>query len=397
MYTTYTPPKRRAFFLLVAAFACLLLSGCGAPKTVEAARYLSLDYSGYNGEGTAALAVDTPGLADAIYRAMGLAATPESGSADEAAALKALSALTVWATPESALSNGDSVAVNGSVDAAILAESGIAGLSLQCTPFTATVAGLDTTRPIDPFENVTVSWAGSAPGITMQIALADTLNAPYSWISYTPDHNTELAAGDTVTLTATADAQTLENLGYELSRTTMRYTVPDYLGNYLLGWQYLDAAGQQTLQAKAELGAALASLNRPAVMPLTQNGAALATVDSSFTSSDYALHSCYYLTSKTGQRPADGPGWYNALVGVYSFKISSGDGEYLTAYAAFALPDVTLSAGGLVFQSEAASYYRTADTDPAALTLTPPESGNAYLVSPVSFALAATLETAAGA
>lgn len=378
--------------LALAAALCLALPGCSAPAALDAAPYFSVACSGYNGEGTAMLQLDEAALTDALYKSMGLTATPESTSAEAARVSQALAALSVWATPESALSNGDSVQISGEVDTDALAGT---NLLLKFTPFASTVEGLDTTRPLDPFDNVTVSWDGYAPKITMLLTQKDAVNDPWSWISYTADHNTDLRAGEVVTITARADAATLENLGYELSRTTMSYTVPDYLGNYLMDWSYLDAAGQSTLQTKAALTAMTMSTKRPPGMSLQTDGGAVSLDSAGLVFSNYALDSVYYLASRSGDAPAGGPGWYNALIGVYSFSVSSGDGESLTAYAAFALPDVSMTATGLVFQSADAAYYRTAALDPAALELYPAGGSEAYRLSKVDFALAATLETAA--
>ncbi len=382
---------RRACLALGLAAA---LTGCAAlTKGVEAAPYLHLQYSGYNGEGQAAVLLDEAGLRDALYKAQGLTATPEDGSAEYGAVTAAVNALQAWATPESALSNGDTVSVGGAVDAAALAGT---GLSLTFTPFTDTVAGLDATRPVDPFSNLATAWDGYAPEITLLTSQANTTDAPWTWISYTADHNTALRPGDTVTLTASADAATLERLGFALTRTAMTLTVPDTLGNYLMDWRYLDAAGQSALKSKAALETSLLGLNLPSGIALKQAGADVATLgESDLQTSAFALDSAYLLTAQNGARPADGPGWLNALVCVYRFSVSSGDGAFLTAYGAFALPDIALTGTGLPVQDAGAVVYRTAELDRASLPLLP--EGGAYTLTPVAFDLAATLETAAGA
>ena len=363
-----------------------LLTGCTALQPgVDATPYVSLAYAGYNGEGTAALQVDEAGLYDALYKAMGLDATPESGSAEAQKADAVADALTLAATPESGLSNGDNVQVTGSVDAEALKPT---GMTLTFKPFTDIVEGLDTTRPVDPFSNVTVMWDGYAPDITMLLNVKDAVNEPWSWVSYRTDANTDLSPGDVVTVRATADAETLENLGYELSTAETAYTVPDYLGNYLFDWQYVDAVGQASLQSKSNLTAVMLGVNRPAGMKLGD----LSLDEPGLTFTNFALDKSYLLTSKSGARGGDDLDWYNALVCTYRFDVSSGDGESLTAYAAFALPDITLSGTGLLMQSEDAYYFHTAATDPAALGINP--DTEAYRLTAVDFRAAATLETA---
>jgi hypothetical protein len=384
--------KNKPVFRLgaLAAAACVLLCSCaGSTKTVDATPFVRAAYYGEDGSGKAVLTVDQPGLLSAVYAAMALSATPETGSDAAIRAAKIVAALSVSVTPEEALSNGDSVTVSGTVDEDAL--SGL-GIGLSFTPHTDTVDGLEDTQQIDPFANITVSWEGYAPDITMSITQQNSTDVPWSWISYLTSGNTGLSAGSTVTVTATAETATLERLGYRLSRTEQEYTVPD-VGSYLTDWDSLDAEGEAMLQTKAEMELAMLSAARPAGFAFVQAGADPITLDDSvFTYSNFVLDSVYLLTSANDGRADDSFGWYNAAVCVYRFDISSGDGAAVTAYSAFALPDIAQSASGLAFQSESIYEYRTAQADRASFAVSP--SGSAYQVAEASFQKAATLESA---
>ena len=121
--------KKRMAPAALAAVLALALAGCGAkPVTVDPAPYLSVEFSGMSGEGTASWSFDSEGFAaacgDGVEDAAGLAACVD-GSLDKA----------------EGLSNGDTVTFQWNCDAETAQQEHNAVLAPENAAFT--VEGLD--------------------------------------------------------------------------------------------------------------------------------------------------------------------------------------------------------------------------------------------------------------
>ena len=121
--------KKRMAPAALAAVLALALAGCGAkPVTVDPAPYLSVEFSGMSGEGTASWSFDSEGFAaacgDGVEDAAGLAACVD-GSLDKA----------------EGLSNGDTVTFRWNCDAETAQQEHNAVLAPENATFT--VEGLD--------------------------------------------------------------------------------------------------------------------------------------------------------------------------------------------------------------------------------------------------------------
>lgn len=121
--------KKRMAPAALAAVLALALAGCGAkPVTVDPTPYLSVEFSGMSGEGTASWNFDSEGFAaacgDGVEDAAGLAACVD-GSLDKA----------------EGLSNGDTVTFQWNCDAETAQEEHNAVLAPEDAAFT--VEGLD--------------------------------------------------------------------------------------------------------------------------------------------------------------------------------------------------------------------------------------------------------------
>lgn len=121
--------KKRMAPAALAAVLALALAGCGAkPVTVDPAPYLSVEFSGMSGEGTASWSFDSEGFAaacgDGVEDAAGLAACVD-GSLDKA----------------EGLSNGDTVTFRWNCDAETAQQEHNAVLAPENAAFT--VEGLD--------------------------------------------------------------------------------------------------------------------------------------------------------------------------------------------------------------------------------------------------------------
>lgn len=125
----FATSKKRMAPAALAAVLALALAGCGAkPVTVDPAPYLSVEFSGMSGEGTASWNFDSEGFAaacgDGVEDAAGLAACVD-GSLDKA----------------EGLSNGDTVTFQWNCDAETAQQEHNAVLAPEDAAFT--VEGLD--------------------------------------------------------------------------------------------------------------------------------------------------------------------------------------------------------------------------------------------------------------
>lgn len=368
---------------------CLMLPACaGERAVVDATPYVSVHFVGENGSGTAELKLDETGLTKAALAAMGLDESdlPAPDTREAAQAQQLLDSLSLQVTPAEGLSNGDTVLVEGTVDSSPWERFLGGRLSVTVTSFTAVVSGLQEVASVDPFQNVLVGWSGYAPEIALQLTLQDTRSAPWSWISYATSAAGGLDVGDTVTVTAAADPETLLQLGYRLTATEKQYTVPAGLGRYLADWGDVSAEGaSDLLQAvQAGLDALPGSLAPEAI--LLEDG----SVQPLGLCADAAFDHAVFLSA--GSRPAAGPGWRNALVCVYCFNTTGQESEPAAAYGAFALPDLAVTAAGELVQTAAVYAYPTAALSLEALALDP--CGNAYRITDAGFDRPQTPESA---
>lgn len=388
---TTTNPKAP---LLAAAMlpVFLLLGSCSAgPAHLDVTPYVSVCFAGEDGSGTAEVVLDENGLICAACDALELdeAQLADAGTRESAMAQQLISAVSLQVDPAEGLSNGDTVTVEGTVDLGLWNSLVGSRLEVSFTSFTAVVSGLSATEAIDPFTNVDVSWLGYAPELSMQLNLHNTTSAPWTWISYTTTAGAGLDVGDTVTVTAAADPDTLARLGYRLTDTEKTFTVPASVGRYASRWEDVDAAGVQTL-----LGLVTDTLDAmPRALPeqlyaVAEDGSTILLNTAECT--DFAYASAKFLSA--ARRPAGVPtDWRNALVCVYCFNAPSAE-DASVFYSAFALPDLAVSAAGVLAQAGDVWFYDEAAASPEMLTLFP--AGADYRIADVSFDRQQTPETA---
>ena len=233
--------KKTARYLmtLMIALMCLILTACGnhgasggstaakggrGSMKVDLAPYLSVSYSGYNGNGTARVDFD---FADMEYAVMS-----QWEGKDQMEKLAQLTAVEMTisyrADVSEGLSNGDTVTVKISLDKDLAKEYGYSftGLERQFT-----VEGLTEAIVIDPFAEdifgegrvVNVTLEGIDPFVSLTIRNTATLGEAIRGITYRADKDWELKNGDVITVTASLDKK-FQQQGYVLSRT--EFTIP---------------------------------------------------------------------------------------------------------------------------------------------------------------------------
>ena len=231
---------------LIAVLICLTLTACGSSTKVELSPYLSVSYTGYNGNGTAHVDFD---FADFEYGIMS-----QWKGDDQFEKLGELTAVemtvTYAADVAENLSNGDTVTVKISFDEALAKEYGYAFTGLEKK---FTVEGLTEPIMIDPFDEsiMVIGVEGTAPFADLTMNYVGSRTAPEAYITYMADKNYNLANGDTVTVTATMSSQYTEQ-GYLLTRNEMQITV-EGLQSYITDASALSAADISAIREKASV------------------------------------------------------------------------------------------------------------------------------------------------
>ncbi len=136
----------------------------------------------------------------------------------------ALSCITITASPEAGLSNGDVVTITAKFENT---EGYELSHHFKDATKTLTVSGLPEGKEVDLFgdETISVQFSGISGTATADFECLAT-DEVFSLISYSLSSNTKLCNGDTVTLTAKFDSVKLEKLGYLApTETTREYTV----------------------------------------------------------------------------------------------------------------------------------------------------------------------------
>lgn len=201
--------------LLVAALCTL--SGCGKKAEINLADYITVSFSGMDGEGKANCRFDTSSFELDIYSQV---KTDKNGMAQAAAITKLERSLSFNFNKPEGLSNGDKVKLSVGFDKDTAKECSVV---LNYKEETFEVSDLKEPIEIDPFDpaEYEVFISGVAP-----YAWVDWMNhgekMTNTIIRYDYSKEDGLCNGDVITITASLDPRAD---GYVLSRNEMTYTV----------------------------------------------------------------------------------------------------------------------------------------------------------------------------
>lgn len=233
---------RKRFFLsvlLLAAFsaAVLALSGCaGVKATVDFEKCVSMEFSGFDGEGEAHVKLDD---------AYALSLLGDMNMASAAAVLRSFHVENN--ADNGSLSNGDVVTVTVDTDPEILKNSKVA---VKNTELEFTVSGLEEKPQLDAFDGLAVTFDGISPFCRVDaVYRGENSNVYTSYFKIVlPDgkENGSLANGDVVTVTLSEYAQNvLDDIG-DIKETSREYTVQADK-SYILTAADLDADSREKL------------------------------------------------------------------------------------------------------------------------------------------------------
>lgn len=244
--------------IIVVAAAVLLVAGIAVvvvlktrTQTIRVSKYVNITIEGYNTVGKASYEIDTSAFADDYGSKLRLNSKrvrqaleqvgEETGEGADESMLEALEALdqlgsygdsyvsgmlqsAVWSVLDgeldqtSDLSNGDTVTFHwdySEEDLALLET--LLGYEFEVEDIAESVSGLQEIDTFDPFDGVTVSFAGMAPD-----AYVDTITSgsdeACAVLTYTASPKKNLRVGDTIMVTASCDYYSDEELADRYGR-----------------------------------------------------------------------------------------------------------------------------------------------------------------------------------
>lgn len=207
---------------IMAGVLLILLSGMatGCGKTeIDVMENVEVRFNGVDGYGTAWIANE--------YDWEDAAAVAIGGDDSEDISLlgdmmKIESAVSFELYPKEGLSNGDEVTVKATADNEKVKDYKI---KFKAGEKKFTVEGLKEVEQTDLFDKVEVQFQGIAPYITASVKYDNPDSSIY--VRYSIDINEGLSVGDTVTVTAEFDSDSLLQNGYAAGDDRKEYVVPE--------------------------------------------------------------------------------------------------------------------------------------------------------------------------
>lgn len=244
---------KKIFWLMIIEIMSIgLLVGCGSSGSIDLMDYVTVNYAGVDGNGTASIGVDyTKMEQDLVGDDDGNISREELERLEEITAFEMT--VNYQLDVEDGLSNGDKVTVTVSYDSDIAQEKKIK-VSGDSAKFE--VSGLIEPVEVDAFDSsvfntengICLNYVGIAPEAYLDIENHCSESAPQYYVTYTIDNEGYLKNGDTVTITASVSAQG-ESMGYVLKEAQKTITV-EGLDSYVTSLSELNESDRAFLENK---------------------------------------------------------------------------------------------------------------------------------------------------
>ena len=244
-------PDKKLLIIIAAAAAAVVIAviiiiaaSAGSGKTaIDLADYVTVEITGYDGEGTASVSVNSGWYLEA-YNIIEDKYSNKPAKYLEAAAALVYVDVDAQADKTEGLSNGDVITITITVD-----DGGADGLPVKfrTSTFTYEVEGLAELTTVDLFEDVEVVFEGCAPYATVSVEG----DCDYIYVYYYCDIYSNLSNGDTVTIYAEYDADDLLDAGYKAESNTMEVTVSG-LGSYVMELSDFSDEAIETMKSNAD-------------------------------------------------------------------------------------------------------------------------------------------------
>lgn len=228
-------------FVALAVLCLCVLSGCSAKRTIDLADYVSVEFTGYNGDGSANVSIDRSAMLPLLDKQISPATITDSF---EAGGIQ----------NNGMLSNGDVIGVTINYNELLMEN---AKLKVKNPTLSFTVEGLKEKQKLDVFSAVELGTEGVSPECKINVQYGG--NLPYGTFEIVLENgevtdvytDRKFKNGEKLTLRLTEDA--IERLGkeYKIDETSREYTV-EADSAYILTAADLSAENRKALDKIAE-------------------------------------------------------------------------------------------------------------------------------------------------
>ncbi len=236
---------------------------------------------------------------------------------------------------ESNLKNGDIINVIANYDPEIANSQ---GKIIESETKQYTVSGLIEGKEIDPFENLSITYTGASPYLTILIDSSKCDSTINEFVSFTTDTK-YVRNGDTFIVNAVYDEYTAQANGYIINLTSKSFTVenqPEYVTS-------LD--GLETKELQSEINDKLS-----VVTAANEGDSYFADVYTyKFKSiADKKLYKTYLISLKSNfeEKYTNDNKVYNKYVQIYEYTINKDDDTQVKAYVAIFVDNIIKSEDG---------------------------------------------------
>ncbi|MCC8150722.1 MAG: hypothetical protein LIO96_04505 [Lachnospiraceae bacterium] len=230
------------------AAALLGLSGCGTAK-ISLSDYVEVTFEGYDGYGTATADFDEEAFEAKYGKKLKL-----NDTADDWGYTSVAEVISDWygytVSPASDLCNGDEVTVECYDEDWCEASDFIDGkFEVSLDSATYEVSGLEEVTETDIFDDVSVTFSGTAPGVDAKITVKGNLSP--SW--FTLDQSSNLDVGDVVTVSVVdgCTEDIIEATGSVPAESYKKYEV-DGVAHYASSLDEISEDAMDSMQGQAE-------------------------------------------------------------------------------------------------------------------------------------------------
>lgn len=307
-----------AAVVLVVAIVAVLLIVRYQKKKVNVNDFISVEYYGCDTAGTAEVYLDEYEFEEAVLKAQGKKVKNTSSSSDwdwndlnsilnassgSSDIYNLMDSIEFKIEPNENLSNGDEITVTIEYDQKLAKKVGVRLITKEQK---FTVEGLADVVEVDPFEDLEVSFEGTAPNVYVYWYNASD-DYYLSGLWFEVDKEDGLDVGDTVTITVDESEENALANGYRFTQTSKEYTV-DSADHYLTSMADISEDTLADMQSEA----------------LDVLDVYFAEENEYITNSGFNYEGLYMLNRK------DPDGWYdtNKVYLVYSSTVTSVEGDF---------------------------------------------------------------------
>lgn len=208
--------------VIAAIVAVILFSN--RKTTLSLNDYVSIEYGGYDGYGTAKVSLDQKALEKKFAEISGKEDINELENLSDALSFYTLEDSIGYDLDKyDSLSNGDKITLTWSYDNDLAKKFKI---KFEGDKKTFTVSDLKEVKEIDPFEDLEVTFSGTSPYATVSWDMTSK-DEIYDYISFDASKDDNLTDGETITITLDTydnDEYFLSEYGCKFSQTSKKYT-----------------------------------------------------------------------------------------------------------------------------------------------------------------------------